>query len=184
MTTPDPFTVLGLPPDSDLTDEQVRAAWRQIAAATHPDRSDGGDPAAYAAASAAYAMLRAPWPRAEAYGDMVAAGLIPPAQPGRSPAPAPPPAVISPAGPPPVVPAASAPPPGRRPARPPARSLAARIRYGRPPVLALRIAGAAGTGAAVWYSGAGTPAVAGVLTGIVTWLVLTARADLAPPPGK
>ena len=38
-----PFTVLGLPTDPDLTDEQVRAAWRAIAAATHPDRPDGGN---------------------------------------------------------------------------------------------------------------------------------------------
>jgi hypothetical protein len=75
-------------------------------------------------------------------------------------------------------------PPARRPARPRARSLPARIRHGRPRVLAARIVGAAGTGAAVWFSGAGTPAVAGVLAGIVTWLCLTARADLAPPPGK
>ena len=28
----------------DLTDDDVRAAWRRIAAATHPDRDDGGDP--------------------------------------------------------------------------------------------------------------------------------------------
>ena len=46
-----PFTALGLPADPDLTDEQVRAAWRTIAAATHPDRPDGGDPARYAAAA-------------------------------------------------------------------------------------------------------------------------------------
>jgi curved DNA-binding protein CbpA len=56
--TADPFTVLGLPADPALTDEQVRAAWRAIATATHPDRDDGGDPAAYTAASAAYAVLR------------------------------------------------------------------------------------------------------------------------------
>ena len=46
-----PFTVLGLPTDPDLTDEQVRAAWRAIAAATHPDRPDGGDVARYTAAA-------------------------------------------------------------------------------------------------------------------------------------
>jgi curved DNA-binding protein CbpA len=49
-----PFSALGLPADPHLTDEQVRAAWRSIAAATHPDRPYGGDPARYAAASAAY----------------------------------------------------------------------------------------------------------------------------------
>ena len=63
MTGPDPFTVLGLPARPDLTDEQVRTAWRAIAAATHPDRPGGGNPAAYAAASAAYATLRTPWGR-------------------------------------------------------------------------------------------------------------------------
>src|SRR5512146_2296207 len=65
-----PFEALGLPARPDLTDEQVRAAWRAIAAATHPDRADGGDLAAYTAASAAYAGLRTPWARSEAGGDV------------------------------------------------------------------------------------------------------------------
>jgi len=65
-----PFTALGLPIRADLTDEQVRAAWRTIAAATHPDRPDGGDPARYAAASAAYGQLRTAWGRSEAYADL------------------------------------------------------------------------------------------------------------------
>jgi hypothetical protein len=60
-STPDPFAALGLPVRPDLTDERVRTAWRQVATATHPDRPDGGDPARYAAASAAYAILRTPW---------------------------------------------------------------------------------------------------------------------------
>jgi len=34
------------------------------------------------------------------------------------------------------------------------------------------------------HTGAGTPAVAGLVTGIGVWLVLTVRADLAPPPGR
>ena len=34
-----PFEALGLPARPDLPDEQVRAAWRAIAAATHPDRA-------------------------------------------------------------------------------------------------------------------------------------------------
>src|SRR5690348_4565133 len=71
MTTPlNPFLALGLPERPDLTDEQVRAAWRSIAAATHPDRPDGGDLARYTAASAAYAELRTPWGRSEAYADL------------------------------------------------------------------------------------------------------------------
>ena len=53
-----PFTVLGLPTGPDLTDEQVRAAWRAIAAATHPDRADGGDLVRYTAASAASCRRR------------------------------------------------------------------------------------------------------------------------------
>ena len=68
---PDPFEALGLPARPDLTDEQVRAAWRAIAAATHPDRADGGDLARYTAASAAYAELRTPWGRSEAYADLI-----------------------------------------------------------------------------------------------------------------
>ncbi|MGA2828131.1 MAG: hypothetical protein ABSF03_18665 [Streptosporangiaceae bacterium] len=39
-----PFTALGLPADPDLTDEQVRAAWRAIAAATHPTGPMAGMP--------------------------------------------------------------------------------------------------------------------------------------------
>ncbi len=54
----DPFEVLGLPPSPDLSDDDVRAAWRRLAAATHPDRADGGDPAAFAAAATAYTALR------------------------------------------------------------------------------------------------------------------------------
>ena len=65
-----PFTALGLPVRPDLTDEQVRTAWRTIAAATHPDRPDGGNPARYAAASAAYGQLRTAWGRSEAYADL------------------------------------------------------------------------------------------------------------------
>ena len=70
-----PFEALGLPARPDLTDEQVRAAWRAIAAATHPDRADGGDLAAYTAASAAYAELRTPWARSGADRVRSARGL-------------------------------------------------------------------------------------------------------------
>ena len=65
-----PFDALGLPARPDLTDEQVRAAWRKIAAATHPDRPGGGDVARYTAATAAYAVLRTPWGRSEAFADL------------------------------------------------------------------------------------------------------------------
>ena len=65
----DPFRVLGLP-RADLSDDDVRAAWRRIAAATHPDRDDGGDPARFGAAAAAYAMLRTGYGRGEALADL------------------------------------------------------------------------------------------------------------------
>ena len=65
-----PFDALGLPARPDLSDEQVRAAWRKIAAATHPDRPGGGDVARYTAATAAYAVLRTPWGRSEAFADL------------------------------------------------------------------------------------------------------------------
>jgi len=60
-----PFTALGLPADPHLTDEQVRAAWRTIAAATHPDRPDGGNVERYTAAATSYAQLRTGWGRSE-----------------------------------------------------------------------------------------------------------------------
>jgi hypothetical protein len=66
-----PFDVLRLPAGQDLDDDEVRAAWRRIAAATHPDREDGGDPQRYAAAADAYMRLRTPWDRGEVFADLV-----------------------------------------------------------------------------------------------------------------
>jgi hypothetical protein len=65
----DPFAALGLPVQPELSDDEVRAAWRRVAAATHPDRDDGGDPAAFAAAAAAYTELRTVTGRREACAD-------------------------------------------------------------------------------------------------------------------
>src|ERR1700759_30230 len=98
-TYPNPFEALGLPERPDLTDEQVRAAWRKIAAATHPDRPDRGDMARYTAASAAYAELRTPWGRSEAYADLAPLA----ARVGAGPAPAPIPGIPG-DEPPPVLP--------------------------------------------------------------------------------
>ena len=70
----DPFRAIGLEPRSELGDDDIRAAWRRIAAATHPDRPDGGDPAAFARAAAAYAALRSPAGRGEALADLLAPG--------------------------------------------------------------------------------------------------------------
>ena len=66
-----PFEILGLPARRDLTNAQVDAAWRAIAVATHPDREDGGDLARYTQATAAFAELRVPWSRSEAWADVV-----------------------------------------------------------------------------------------------------------------
>jgi hypothetical protein len=152
-----PFTALGLPVRPDLTDEQVHAAWRLVAAATHPDRADGGDPARYAAASGAYAALRTGWGRSETYADLIS--------------PAPPPARTL----------------RRAPGARLLRSLAltpARVRHGRPLRLAARGLVAVLLGVVAGHSGAGEPAVAGLVTGLGVWLILTLRDDLAPPPGR
>jgi hypothetical protein len=136
MTNPDPFTALGLPARPDLSDEQVRAAWRQVATATHPDRPDGGDPAQYTEASAAYALLRTPWGRSEAYADLTAA----PPLTGR------------------VVPAAAA--LADRPRLTRWRAVAlipARIWHGRPVRLAARIAAAGVLAVLALHTDAGRP---------------------------
>ena len=65
----DPFKALGLAPSPDVTDDDVRMAWRRVAAATHPDRDDAGDPAAFADAAAAYTVLRTRAARSEALAD-------------------------------------------------------------------------------------------------------------------
>jgi len=158
-----PFTVLGLPTDPDLSDEQVRAAWRAIAAATHPDRPDGGNAPRYTAAANAYAQLRTAWGRSEAYADLTAD------QPGTAaPAPGPPQAR------------------GELPASllGMAALIPARIWHGRPRHLALRALITALLSLAVLNLLPGQPSGPAVVTGLATWFVLTARGDLAPPPGR
>lgn len=71
----DPFAALGLDAGTHLTGDDVRAAWRRIAAATHPDRADGGDPARFAAAAAAYTELRTGFGRGEALADVTLAAV-------------------------------------------------------------------------------------------------------------
>jgi hypothetical protein len=138
VTVFDPFTALGLQPSPDLTDEQVRAAWRATATATHPDRPDGGDPAAYSAASAGYALLRTPWSRSQSYaGYQAARNLVDFRRRIAAPGPAPP-----------AAPGVSV---WRAVAGTPAR-----IRYGRPRRLAVRIL-AAVVLVLVLHTGAGTP---------------------------
>jgi curved DNA-binding protein CbpA len=154
MTGRDPFRALGLPPSRDLSDDDIRAAWRRIAATTHPDRGDGGDPAAFAAAAAAYAVLRTRDGRGEALADLLAPGA-PASQPGLP-----------------------------RPRQSPAawlRTTAARIRHGRPAVLALRLLLAATVGAVAVAAVGWQPATIAILTGVATWLVGTSGSDVVPP---
>jgi curved DNA-binding protein CbpA len=167
-----PFEALGLPERPDLTDEQVRAAWRQIAAATHPDRADGGDLTRYTAASAAYAELRTPWGRSEAYADLdpmaERAGFD--GEPVTSPLPAVP----------------GAPPPPGPPWQPlfALAQLPARIRRGRPRRLLVRAAVAAVLSLAVLQLIPGQPAALADVGGLILWFLLTGRKDLAPPPER
>ena len=166
-TCPNPFAALGLPERPDLTDEQVRAAWRAIAAATHPDRPDGGDLARYTAASAAYAELRTPWGRSEAYADLAdrTAGSV--------------------TAPIPVMPGDEEPLPV-----PPWQPLLAlvylpaRVRRGRPLRLAIRAVIAAALALVVLQAIPGTPAAPADVLGLVLWFVVTGRRDLAPPPER
>ena len=164
--TPNPFGALGLPERPDLTDEQVRAAWRKVAAATHPDRPDGGDLARYTAASAAYAELRTPWGRSEAYADLADRPDGP---------------VTSPI---PVIPGDDGPPP------PPWQPLLAlvylpaRIRSGRPLRLGVRAIIAAVLALVVLQVIPGTPAAPADVLLLVLWFTLTGRKDLAPPPER
>ncbi len=191
----DPFAALGLPPRADLTDDDVRAAWRRIATATHPDRADGGDPARFAVAAAAYTVLRTRSGRGEALADLAAPSPAP--RPPRRPASRsrPPSAPARPE--PPSQPDTSsradtssqtdAPPrTDARPAtwrvRPGAARLLSRVRRGRPGRLALRVLiGATVSIVAVAVAGS-QPATPALITGALTWLLLTARNDLAPPP--
>ncbi len=136
MRGADPFAVLGLPARPDLSDDDIRAAWRRIAAAIHPDRADGGDPARFAEAAAAYTTLRTVTGRGEAYADLTV---------GR---------------------------PGQRGA--------GRIRRGRPAVLALRTAVAAGVSAGALAVAGPQPASFALIAGALTWLARTGYRELAP----
>jgi len=154
-----PFAALNLPASPHLTDDQVRGAWRATAAQTHPDRDDGGNPAAYAAAAVAYAQLRTPWGRSEALADLTAATpYVPP--------PEPPPARPGPA------------------AWQAMALIPARVRHGRPLRMTARALIAAALAVAAAYLIPGTPSEPAVIAGCALWWLLTARSDLTPPPGR
>ena len=130
-----------------------------------PDRRNGGDVARYTAATAAYAALRTPWGRSEAFADL---GLddTAPCRPSMAPA--------------------RSPPPPARPVRPAdllaaVGQLPARIRHGRPRRLLIRAAAASLLSLGVLHLIPGQPAAPALVTGLITWFLLTGRSDLAPP---
>ena len=172
-----PFAALGLPPRADLTDDDIRAAWRRIATATHPDRADGGDPGRFAVAAAAYTVLRTRSGRGEALADLASPSPAP-GRPRRPDAPARRPGT-------PSRPDAAARMdirPATRPGHPGAARLLSRIRRGRPGPLALRVLIAAALSAVAVAVAGSQPATPALITGALTWLLLTVRHDLAPPP--
>ena len=168
MSAADPFAALGLPARPDLGDDEIRAAWRRIASAVHPDRADGGDPARFAEAAAAYTVLRTVTGRREAYADLTAERHGPgrirhgPKRIRRGPG-----RIRR----------------GRRASR--ASRVAwrdpGRVRRGRPAVLALRLAVAAGVSAGALAVAGPEPASFALITGALTWLGRTGYRELAPP---
>lgn len=176
MGGPGPFAALGLPARAGLTDDEVRAAWRRIASATHPDRADGGDPARFAAAAAAYTALRTRSGRGEALAELArpagrggalaelagrpGPGMLAGAQSGKADR-------------------ARGGKAGR--ARASMAGLLTRARDGRPVLLLVRLAATAAVTALAVTTAGWAPATFAVMTGALTWLLLTARHDLAPP---
>jgi DnaJ domain len=177
----DPFSALGLPARAGLTNDDVRAAWRRLAAATHPDRADGGDPARFAQAAAAYTALRTRSGRGEALADL-AEGAHSPSRRGARAGAAGRPARRAP-GPTSArsptdwrAAALAARPPGLAGAR-----LLHRVRRGRPARLILRVLIAAAVSAGAVVVAGLQPATPALWAGAATWLLRTARHDLAPP---
>lgn len=151
------FRALGLAADPALTDDEVRMAWRRVAAATHPDRADGGDPAAFAAAAAAYNLLRTRSGRSEVMADAAeAAEPTPPVQRQRR----------------------------VRWLAVQAARLPGRISAGRLWRLVARVAATLALCVAVLTVTGSRPAGPALVTGLLTWLALTAHRDLAPGPAQ
>jgi hypothetical protein len=166
----DPFRALGLTADPGLTDDDIRSAWHRVAAATHPDRADGGDPAAFSAAAAAYSELRSPFGRGEARADLTGdrprARRPPRGWPGRAAAGH----------------RARTPPAARALPRAASRAIA-RVRAGRPARLAgLVLAGALAGALAVVIDG-WRPASLAIITGAVTWVLRGGRRYLGGRAG-
>jgi curved DNA-binding protein CbpA len=188
-----PFAALGLATRPDLTDDDVRGAWRRIAAATHPDRADGGDPDRFALAAAAYTVLRTRSGRGEALADLASgarwgrlgrATRERGASGGASARGGNPTGGGSPvsgggrAGP-AAAPSGAVPLNGQRGLT--AGRLLSRLRRGRVVRLALRVAIAAAISAGAAVVAGAQPATPALVVGALTWLLVTARNDLAPP---
>jgi hypothetical protein len=154
MTPADPFAALRLGRSGDLSDDEVRSAWRRVAASTHPDRPDGGDPEAFAAAAAAYAALRSNSGRRDAVAD-----LVEPSERRRL--------LLT----------------ARVVAHWPGGRLTHRVLRGRPLVLALRVLACAAVSAMVVALAGWQPATPAIITGAVTWLLLTGGSDLGERRG-
>jgi hypothetical protein len=175
--TRNPFAVLELPADPGLTDDDVRIAWRRIAVATHPDRADGGDPAAFAVAAAAYSDLRTTFSRAEALADLSGQRRTRPPRPSSSRRPG----RLSGPG--------KLSGPGRvrssgrvssSPAVPGSGGLLARVLNGRPARIAVRLMLGAAGGTLLVASQGWRPAAIGLLVGAVIVIVRGIWHDLAP----
>ncbi len=181
MTT-NPFAALGLPERPDLSDEQVHAAWRAIAAETHPDRPDGGDLARYTQGAAAYAELRDPWGRSEAYADLVEQAhrdgrwdAYPDRFPGFE--------VGQPKADLPEIWILDTPPFWVAPLLA-LFQLPGRVIHGRPLRMLIRAAIAVGLCLGVLALIPGTPSAPADVAMLITGFVVTARSDLAPPPRR
>ena len=161
----DPFGALGLPARADLSDDDVRAAWRRIAAATHPDRDDGGDPARFGAAAAAYALLRTAYARTETLADLADHGSESYVGTLRRYSPETTHVTESATG-----------GGGRRDGRRGVRGV--RRARGRDGVLALRVAAVIAVCAGAFLAAGWSPASVGVTVGALTWLITTGRHDI------
>jgi hypothetical protein len=155
----DPFAALGLDPSADVTDDDVRIAWRRIAAATHPDRADGGDPDAFAIAAAAYADVRTAYGRGEAR----ASGLL--SQPGSQARRAG--QLLPPAG-----------------VRKVVARAASAVCHGRAVRLAARALAAAAAATHGFLAAGSGPAGPALAAGAATWVLVTIRRDLGAPIGR
>ena len=177
-----PFRALGLADDPGLTDDDVRAAWHRVAAATHPDRADGGDPAAFSAAAAAYSDLRTPFGRGEARADLArrsASSRQRRHRPGRWPTRPPPDDANK---------VAWRWRPGEAAGRPPAvvsgvsGRWTVRLRAGRPVRLAVLVAVGAGVSVLAVVIDSWQPASVALIVGAATWVLVSARRYLGAGP--